>query len=198
MIYLLRHGETEWNRAGRYQGQGDSPLTARGEEQAREMGRRLKALLGDARGYRMVASPLGRCRRTAGLVCETLGYDPAAIHWEPLLMEIHYGSWEGLTTEEIQGRDPEVWASRGRDRWNVRVPGGESYALVAERAAAWLERIANDGPLIAVSHGGIGRVLRGLYLGLPRDQVYDLPASHGTFFHLAEGRITAYEPDSAL
>ena len=105
---------------------------------------------------------------------------------------------EGLTTEEIKVRDPERWALRDGDRWGVRTPGGESYALVAERATAWLEEVTGNTPLIAISHGGIGRVLRGLYLRLPHDDIYDLPAPHGTFYHLAGGRITAYEPDRAI
>ncbi len=193
MIYLLRHGETEWNRAGRIQGQGDSPLTERGEQQAREMGRRLRTLLGEG-GVRVVASPLGRCRATAALVCEALGFDPAEILWEPLLMEHAYGVWEGLTIAEIKARDPERWSLREANRWEVGTPGGENYAMVAARVRAWLEQIEGSGPLVAVSHGCAGRVLRGLYAGLSRAEIYRLPTPHGTFYHLAEGRITAHEP----
>ena len=71
VIYLLRHGETEWNRAGRIQGHRDSPLTDRGRTQARATGERLRRLIADWPDFRLIASSLGRCRETAGLVAST-------------------------------------------------------------------------------------------------------------------------------
>ena len=74
MIYLVRHGETEWNRIGRMQGHLDAPLTMRGEAQARAVGETLCELGVD--GFHMVASPLGRTRATAAIIAQALGRDP--------------------------------------------------------------------------------------------------------------------------
>ena len=73
MFYLTLHGETEWNRDRRFQGQLDSPLTEHGVEQAHRMGVTLRELIGDATGYVIVSSPLGRARRTAEIIREVLG-----------------------------------------------------------------------------------------------------------------------------
>ncbi len=99
MIYLLRHGETEWNREGRLQGHGDSPLTERGMAQAVAMGgavRRAVVEAGeDPAAYTLVSSPLGRALATARCVSAVLGSDPAALVEEPRLMEHGFGAGQG-------------------------------------------------------------------------------------------------------
>ncbi|MCH7942426.1 MAG: histidine phosphatase family protein [Proteobacteria bacterium] len=87
MIYLVRHGETEWNRAGRMQGQLDSPLTARGEAQALRIGETLCELL-DGVDFELVASPLGRTRATAAIIARALDRDPEAMTTDERLMEM--------------------------------------------------------------------------------------------------------------
>src|SRR5690554_8019652 len=99
-IILARHGETEWNAAGRYQGQADIPLSPVGEAQARALGERLRDLPVD----RAVASPLGRARRTAELA---LGGRSGLLTTDAGLMEIAHGTWEGLLAIEIAERDPD-------------------------------------------------------------------------------------------
>ena len=132
MIYLLRHGETVWNRAGRFQGHGDAPLTAEGVAQARAMGRRLaQEELG---GARLISSPLYRAWQSAVLVAEALSLDPHAIEFEPRLMEVGFGEWEGLTREEIKARALDEWRARKADVWNHVPPGGESFAQAEVRA----------------------------------------------------------------
>ncbi len=96
-LYLLRHGETEFNLEGRLQGQQDSPLTARGRAQARAHGALLKTLIAEPEAWRVVASPLGRTMDTARLACAELGLPEAAIETDPRLKEIAFGDWEGLT-----------------------------------------------------------------------------------------------------
>ena len=182
MIYLVRHGETEWNRTGRMQGHLDSPLTARGEAQARAIGETLRELL-DGSDYDMVASPLGRTRATAAIIGRVLGRDPETMTIDERLMEMTWGDWDGLTLAEIEARDPGALARRRADHWDYRPPGGgESYVMVALRVGDWLAGRNSDQPLIVVSHGGAGRVLRGLYAGLshtetlaqeePQDAIY--------------------------
>lgn len=184
---LVRHGETEWNRARRYQGWSDSPLTAQGVAQAEELGRRLRALP-EAAGAEIVASPIGRARRTAEIIAECLGYR-TAIRFDDRLREISLGSWDGLDRREIVARAPEMFASEnGRWEWYFRTPDGETYDGFAGRIAAWLAELG-DEPVIVVSHGIVTRVLRGLYAGLPRGEALSLAVPQDRIFRLAVGRI---------
>lgn len=194
MIYLLRHGETEWNRQGRLQGQQNSPLTARGEAQAAAMGRTLRQLVGPgAAGFRLICSPLGRARQTAGIVAAELGCDPAAFVDEPRLMEHGFGVWQGELEAELPRRFPDLWRAREADRWNFQVPGGESYALVAARLAAWLREQPAEARVIAVGHGLAGRILRGLYGRADPQEVFAMAEPQDAFFRLSEGVITRFD-----
>jgi probable phosphoglycerate mutase len=130
-LYLTRHAETEWNVARRLQGREDSPLTARGRTQTEAL-----AAVAPALGVRRIlASPLGRARATAGIValaCE------APLTFHDALAEVSFGAAACGTVDEAVTRWPESWAARRRDRWNTRWPEGESYADAAARIAAWL------------------------------------------------------------
>ena len=193
MIYLLRHGETLWNTQGRYQGHQDSPLTLRGLAQAQDMGRRLKKEIPRPSDFRIIASPLARTWQTAVIVSEILGLDPGQVTFDLRLREHAYGLWEGLTHEEIDARYPGQRAAREADKWNVRIPGGENYALVSDRLASWLGERREAEQLIVVSHGMAGRTLRMLYLGMPRAAIGDLREEHGTFFRLSQGEVERIE-----
>src|SRR3954447_4283030 len=121
-LLLLRHGQSEWNAAGRWQGQADIPLSARGEEQAAEAAERL-AGRGGARFTVVVASDLQRTVRTAEIMAATLGI--ASIERDAGLREFDVGEWSGLTRPEIEQRWPgqlDEWRE-GRPTPN---PGGES------------------------------------------------------------------------
>ncbi len=187
-LYLLRHGETEFNVEGRLQGQQDSPLTARGHAQARAHGVLLETLIAVPEAWRVVASPLGRALHTARLACAALGLPEAAIETDPRLKEIAYGDWEGLTYDQIEASDPGNWAARQRGPWHFVVPGGESYAMLAARAGAFLGEVR--GNTIVVSHGGTGRVLRGLYGRLTAPEIKTLEAPQNAIHRLAQGTIT--------
>ncbi len=184
---LLRHGETEFNVADRYQGQRDSALTPRGRDQARAHGALLKTLIAEPAAWRLVASPLGRTRATARIVCAELGLPEDAIETDARLKEIAFGAWEGLTPAEIQTRHPEAWAARCADRWHHVRPGGESFALLAARVGAFLREVQGD--TIVVGHGGAGRVLRGLYGRLSEDQIVTLDEPQDAIFRLTQGTI---------
>src|SRR6187397_119767 len=99
-IFLVRHGETEWNRARRYQGWSDSPLTPLGVAQAEAIGRRLSAVP-EAAAADIVASPIGRARRTAEIIAECLGHNPP-LRLDDRLREISLGSWDGRDRREIK------------------------------------------------------------------------------------------------
>jgi probable phosphoglycerate mutase len=182
-IFLVRHGETEWNRARRYQGWSDSRLTADGVAQAEAIGQRLRAMP-EAAAAEIVASPLGRARRTAEIIARCLGRT-APPRLDDRLREISLGSWDGLDRKDIRSRMREEFVEF---EWYFRTPDGERYAEFAGRIASWLEE-TGDGPLIVVSHGVVTRVLRGLYGGLPSAAALRLPVPQDRIFRLAGGVI---------
>lgn len=112
MFYVLRHGETEWNRLGLLQGRQDSPLTALGRAQTAAMGRCIAALAGDTADLELWSSPLGRARETAAIVARVLGRDAEAIRHDARLAELDHGAWEGRSFTQIKGDEPEAWTER--------------------------------------------------------------------------------------
>ena len=187
MIYLLRHGETVWNRAGRFQGHGDAPLTAAGVAQAQAMGRRLAQE--ELSGARLISSPLYRAWQSAVLVAEALSLDPHAIEFEPRLMEVGFGDWEGLTREDIKATALDEWRTRKADVWNHVPPGGESFAELEARAEDWLTAHRDGETLIALSHGLTSRVLRGLYLGIRGPDVLGYSVRQTELYRLSGGQV---------
>lgn len=177
LIFLVRHGETDWNAAHRYQGQTDIPLNEKGRAQAVRNGRALADLLSKqgfapaALGY--VASTLARATETMAILRRELGLPADEFHRDTRLMEANYGIWEGLTVPEIRARDPNGLDTRKRDPLAFVPEGGESYDAVAERAFAALCELA--GPSVVVCHGGVSKVVRGRLLGLSPRETINLP-----------------------
>lgn len=174
-LVFIRHGETDWNAEGRFQGQQDIPLNARGRGQARRNGRVLAENLPQAAGYDFVASPLKRTRETMEILRGAMGLEPAEYRLEPILKEITFGDWEGFTGAELKANWPDRVVAREADKWGFTPPAGESYAMLSERIARWLDTV--DRPTVVVSHGGVCRVLQGLLLGLgpERTPMLDIP-----------------------
>jgi broad specificity phosphatase PhoE len=195
ILYLVRHGETAWNREGRVQGHLDSPLTARGIVQARQVGATLAALLEGEQPVALVASPLGRTRHTAELMLEALGGRVAAVRFDDRLKEIGWGRWEGLTRSEIAAREPATFAAHQRDPWTVGPPGGESWAMLSLRVAAWLESVGQEPRLVVVGHGAWGRALRGLWLGQGPEATLALEQPQDAIFRLATGTVARIGTD---
>ena len=200
MIYLVRHGRTVFNQEGRYQGGLDSPLTPLGLGQAARVGRLLRGLIGDPADWTIQASPLGRTRHTAQIICREIGQG-ATFTEDARLVEVNMGAWDGLTRPEIEAQFPDRLEGTSGYDFFFRAPGGESYRDLADRLGAWLaEAQADPRPRIAVSHGVSGRVLRGLYLNLDPAEALRLEAPQDAVFRLDGGqaqRIDA-EPAPAL
>ena len=195
IIYLVRHGQTDWNLEKRRQGQLDSPLTETGIEQARAVGRLLRARIESCADPLLVSSPLGRAMQTAELVARELGLGHGDIRPDAQLMEADHGAWSGLLKEEIKPNYPEQWRQRHQDRWNFRFPGGESYAELALRAAHWLESLETEEEnLVVVTHEMFSRCLRGHYLGLDSAQTLQLSHPHDHVFIIADGTIQTCAP----
>ena len=156
-LCVVRHGETEWSRSGRHTGVTDIPLTSYGEKQAIA----LRSLLAFVKPVLLLTSPRQRAVRTAELAGLA---DIAPVEVDADLSEWDYGDYEGITTPEIRETDP------GWTVWSGRTPGGETPEQVRERADRVLDRCRDaldEGPVVAIGHGHMSRVLAARWLGLP-------------------------------
>jgi broad specificity phosphatase PhoE len=154
-VVLVRHGETEWSRAGRHTGRTDVPLTEQGRRQAEAVG----AALRDRDFALVLTSPLGRALET----CRLAGFGERAQSRNEL-MEWDYGAYEGRTTAEVREERP------GWTLWRDGVPGGETIEQVGERVDRVLDEIrALDGEALLFAHGHVLRVLTARWLELEPD-----------------------------
>ena len=184
-IYFVRHGQTDWNAARKMQGQIDIPLNDVGRGQAKRNGEMLRKALGTrAAGLHYVASPLSRASETMSLVRGTLSLPAGTFPKDDRLKEMAYGQWEGMMWPRHAERTPEItwWLE---DPWLRATPGGESYAMLWARTAAWLQEIPGD--TVVVAHGGIMRVLRGHWLGLPPRETVKLDVPQDKVLVLKDG-----------
>jgi broad specificity phosphatase PhoE len=159
-ILLARHGESDWNRSGRWQGFADRPLTGLGRKQASELAERLANTELDA----VYSSDLRRARETAEIVARTKGL---AVEVTADLREVDVGSWSGLTRAQAEARFPDHYARwlRGSEGWD----DGESYEQMSARVVRAVRRIARDREgqrVLVVAHGGSIRAIHASALGL--------------------------------
>ena len=193
-LYYIRHGETDWNAAGRFQGSQDIPLNDVGRGQAVQSGRVLGDLVTrnghDHAALPYVSSPLGRARRTMELVRGTLALPLEGYSLDPRLREIGYGQWEGLTLPQMEQHDGVTFASRKADVWGVAAPGGESYASVTQRMREWVDQLTGD--TVVVAHGGTMRALM-VALGVATpEQASGTPIGQGVVYVFGNGTMTKY------
>jgi broad specificity phosphatase PhoE len=194
VLYLVRHGETDFNVAQRLQGRYETNLNANGRRQARESAAVLRDLIEREQhqpaDYPYVCSPLQRARETMEILRAELGLDPKAYEVDARLAEIAYGAWEGFTLPEIQARDPDVLQQRERDKWDFTPPGGESYRDVARRVAEWYAAVTRD--TVVVAHGGVARVLMANFHILPEDAAAHADILHAGVYVFSGGAVTRY------
>jgi probable phosphoglycerate mutase len=185
-LIVIRHGETVWNQEMRFQGHGDSPLTALGRAQANALGNRLQAMPIDT----LVSSDLGRAWETATIIA---GYTGHAIQADHRLRERHYGVLEGLSAKEILEKHPGVYQTLITEDPDYEIPGGETHRQHYHQNSRVLEAWADTAPgttAALVAHGGVlenfFRYIAHLDLGQPRCV---LPANaslsviqYGTFY----------------
>lgn len=192
-MLLLRHGETQWNREGRYQGHLDSPLTLTGIGQIRALAETLRQQLESRGKVDIWSSPLTRTRQSASIFCEQLGLNYGDVRFDERLMERSYGRWEGLTLDEIAERYPDDIEAQRHDRWSFVAPGGESFAQVQIRLRDWLADLNSATPIVVMAHGGSGRVLRGLCIGSSHAEVFAFNDPQSRAFQLSGGRSTVID-----
>ena len=118
-IYLIRHGETVWNRASRLQGHKDTPLTMKGVKQAQALGFALKGVLKNKTPSFFYSSPIGRAKQTAAIISDIIDFDVERIEYKSSLKEITFGDWDGLNMQEILTQYKTSWEKRKTDKWNT-------------------------------------------------------------------------------
>jgi probable phosphoglycerate mutase len=185
-IGLIRHGETVWNRTGRWQGHAPTPISDEGRQQAALLAEYL-AQSGEPVAA-IYSSDSPRCRETAAIVAERLG--------KPLLLdrrlrEIDLGEWQGLTSEEIRAWDGERFAAAQLDPYNIARPGGENLGQVAERALQVIQEAVDQHQgayCLVVSHGGTIRSV-----------LYRLKLTEDSHLSVGNTSLTrlSYEPEKA-
>lgn len=175
-LYVLRHGETEWNAENRMQGELNSPLTVKGREHAAHQARILAAR--DLTGFVFVCSPQGRAFQTAGIALAGIA---DMIRTDDRLREIGVGDWSGRLRDELpmpEGKNPFMAQYE-------MAPNGEGFARLKARCRAFLDELSS--PAVLVTHGITSSVIRGLVVG---EKAYALPAGlggQGCVYHLKDG-----------
>jgi probable phosphoglycerate mutase len=175
-LYILRHGQTEWNLLGKFQGRKNSPLTEHGKEQARQQNRLLNAL--PSQPIKRFSSPLGRAMQTAELAFGSM--DGVII--DDRIQEIDFGEWEGVTRDYIKTQLATPYETK---TWKFNGPGGETFGMICERVRDFLSE--QDEPATIVTHGVTAIVMRGLCMGLTQAELLELSSEQGCLFHLSNG-----------
>jgi len=151
LIYIVRHGATDWNRGGYIQGHLDTPLNREGRVQAEAAGVRLAA----AGATAIYSSDLLRVYETAQIIAR---HTRLRIIQKPGLREMYFGDWQGLSVDQIKVRDPEIYAARRERPFEVPPPGGESWLDFYQRSVGALQDIleATDAQrIIVATHSGV-------------------------------------------
>lgn len=186
-LIVIRHGQTEWNLEGRWQGNLNSPLTDKGEDQARAMGRVLSREAITQASHAAFVSPLGRAQATARL---TLGAVWPATP-DPRLREIGVGDWEGWLIDDIaaaSGAPDEAPALRSYEL----APRGEGLEALRVRVRDFLATL--ETPSVLVTHGITSRMIRTLATGRDLDRFDELPGGQGVVFRVRNGEHEALAP----
>lgn len=169
-ILLTRHGQTDWNREDRFRGRADIPLNADGERQAVALAERLATFPISA----VYSAPLQRARRTAEICAAPLGLDAQVL---PGLLDLDYGEWQGLRTEEVIARDPDLYRLWLTEPASMRFPGGETLAEMQSRCVPVLEEVIARHPadtVAIVGHVTTNRALLLAVLGLGLERYWTL------------------------
>jgi broad specificity phosphatase PhoE len=174
-LFLVRHGQTDWNAEARFQGQRDIDLNDLGRAQAKQNGARLATLLGDTvSDFDFVSSPMSRTRETMELARSAMGLDPKAYRTDSRLVEICFGDWEGLTLAELSVAFPDRMKERHASKWDFLPPGdkAESFEMLSMRSTDWLNSVYK--PTVCVTHGGIIRTFLVALTGMAKDEAANL------------------------
>jgi broad specificity phosphatase PhoE len=188
MIYLARHGETTWNKIGRYQGRQESELSDLGKRQGAALGAHFAhlAAAGARVPTRVIASPMLRCTATAQYTASLLGLP---LETDERLIEIAHGTWEGRLRDELEANDPQRYHDWRNDPAHVSFENGETLLEVDARwrdFAASLQDTTQD--MLILSHDAVLRVAILAATDAPLDRFWDVRAENGAFARLQADR----------
>ncbi|HED24093.1 MAG TPA: histidine phosphatase family protein [Firmicutes bacterium] len=172
-LFLLRHGETKWNREEIFRGQSDIPLNGFGLRQAEALADTLSKA--DLKNPIFLSSPLKRAMKTAEIVASR--FAEAFVTADPAFIDLSFGEWEGKTLREIEGNYPELYKKWVENPGRVTFPGGENLATVAERAEKGICRAAEDyreNEPVIVAHRAVNKALLCRLLGLGQQAFWKL------------------------
>ena len=185
-LYFLRHGETEWNRERRLQGLTDIPLNDIGRAQAKRHGNMMRSLDEPWENYTFWVSPMVRARETFTIIHDILDVDIKA-RFDPLLQEGSFGRWEGLTWSDVIEREPENHMRWFENSWDYAPHEGNTYRDLSIRFTEWASNMT--GPSVIISHGGISRAVRALYLDIDKTKLASLSMPQDRFMCLEKGEV---------
>lgn len=175
-IYLVRHGETDWNREGIYQGQVDTTLNQKGKCEAERLGVALK----DIKFSRIYSSDLLRARETAEIINKYLNIP---IFYRAELREMNFGRWTGISIFDMEKVDPELFRKWQDNPWDVSPPGGETFKELTERVIKIIDEIFSihrDENILVVSHAGPIKAIILYLLGANSKAYWNIRISHNT------------------
>ncbi|WP_062011271.1 histidine phosphatase family protein [Aureimonas sp. AU4] len=189
LLYLCRHGQTDWNAVGRLQGQSDIPLNDRGREQARRNGRTLRerltveGLLPD-----FISSPMVRAVETMQIVRGEMGLAADGFATDERLREINFGDWQGYEVPELRRRDRAAVQRRDADKWGFLPPGdgAESYEMLTARVVPFFRELAR--PTLVVAHGGVMRSFLSAFCGMASDEAAHVGIPQDRILRFENGR----------
>ena len=173
-LYLIRHGQTDWNAKGRLQGQTDIPMNELGKSQVEGNAKKLRELSADLRSFDFVSSPINRARETMKLIRKSLGLPVEDFQMDDRLKELNYGEFASHTWEELREARPQDVMDRCDDTWGYVIPSGECYAMLSKRVLNWFHELERD--TVVAAHAGVSRVLQGHFAKCPENYVAFLDA----------------------
>lgn len=178
-LYVLRHGETEWNAQGRMQGTLNSPLTEIGKGQAARQAKILQSI--DLTGFDIFSSPQGRAFETAGIA---LARQVADVHTDARLREIGVGDWGGRIRSELIEDKGFIEGPDGALELYEHAPGGEGFEALEQRCAGFLTNLKR--PTVLVTHGITSRMIRAIVTGVGRAGIADIGGGQGVVYYLKD------------
>ncbi len=179
-LLLTRHGQTDWNIAGRYQGQSDVPLNQTGQTQAAQIAKRLST----EKIHAIYTSDLSRAANTAQAIAD---FHQLEIKKDSRLRELSFGDWEGMTYKEMSAHSPDLFQKWMTDSMNISTPNGETLAQLAARVKSVFDEIKDghkDQTVLVVSHSGAIQSLLAVTLGVDLNRYWQFRVSQASLSEL--------------
>jgi probable phosphoglycerate mutase len=186
-IYMIRHGQTDWNAEKRLQGQTEVAMNEVGRGQVQRNAAKLKRLLGDPARWRYLSSPIGRAAETMRIMRRAFGLPEDAFERDSRLCELDFGEFAGHSWSELRRSRPADVEHRFQDSWNYVCPGGESYRQLAARVFACVDAIGED--TVITAHAGVSRTLQSRFIAIEPAQIAFLDAPQDTIMMIRDGKL---------